>query len=151
MSKLTYLHKVMNQSLKDGEVTTYEEEIIDGPKGITVKLYSKSNGVMERIRISGKDDKYVMKVTEGDKTEETHLNKKELMEELKKNKKLKFAADFAKTQKGGSWLNRAGSSKKGSKSSKKGSMKSMGSKKAPKKGSKKGSKRGSKGKKRGSK
>ena len=147
MSKLTYLHKVMNQSLKDGEVTTYEEEIIDGPKGITVKLYSKSGGVIEKIRISGKDDKFIMKVTEGDKTEDTQLNKKELMEELKKNKKLKFAADFAKTQKGGSWLNRAGGSKKGSKSSKKGSN---GSKKGSK-GAKKGSKRGSKGKKRGSK
>lgn len=150
MSKLTYLHKVMNQSLKDGEVTTYEEEIIDGPKGITVKLYSKSNGVIEKIRISGKDDKFIMKVTEGDKTEDTQLTKKELMEELKKNKKLKFAADFAKTQKGGSWLNRPEMTKKGSKSSKAGSK---GMKKGSKgsRVSKKGSKRGSKGKKKGSK
>ena len=44
----------------------------------------------------------------------------------KKNKKLKFASEFAKTQKGGKWLNR---------------QKKSGSKK---RGSKKGSKRGSK-------
>ena len=41
MSKLNYLHKVINQSLKDGEVSTYEEVILDGPKGITIKMYSK--------------------------------------------------------------------------------------------------------------
>jgi len=148
MSKLTYLHKKMEQSIKNGEVTTYEEVILDGPKGVTVKLYSKSGGESEKIVITGKDDKFVMKTMIGDKKEEIQMNKKELIEELKKNKKLKFAADFAKTQKGGSWLNKSLERQK-KKGSKAGSKK--GSKSVKKAGSKKGSKKGSKGKKRGSK
>lgn len=103
-SALTYLHKVFNQSLKDGVVTTYEEIIIEGPKGITVKYYSKDGKNEEKITIFGKDDKFKMTIKEGDKKEEKTLTKEELMSELKKNKKLKFAADFTKTQKGGMWI-----------------------------------------------
>lgn len=136
MSQLSYLHKITNQSIKDGEKTTYEEMIIEGPKGITIKMYSKDKNGIEKIVINGKDDKFVMKTIENDKKDEKELSKDELITELKKNKKLKFAADFAKTQKGGALL-------KGSKSrSKKGSK--AGSKKGSKTGSKKGSKIGSK-------
>ena len=129
-SKLNYLHKVMNQFIKNDEVTTYEEVIIEGPKGITIKMYSKDKNGIEKIVISGSGDKFNMKIMEGDKKEEKTLNKTELMEELKKNKKLKFAADFTKTQKGGTWLARTKKgSKKGSKGSKKGAKGKRGSKK----------------------
>lgn len=144
MSKLTYLHKVINESIKNGEKMTYEELIIEGPKGITVKMFSKDKNGAERISISGKDDKFVMRTMVGDKKDEVTLTKDELVAELKKNKKLKFAAEFVKTQKGGAWLMR-GQVKSGSKNranskkSTKGKTKKTGSKRT---GSKKaGSKR----------
>jgi hypothetical protein len=136
----------MNQSMKDGEVSTYEEIIMDGPKGITVKLFNKDKNSVEKIVISGKDDKFTMRTMDGDKKDEKSLNRDELMNELKKNKKLKFAADFVKTQKGGDWLDLARSvkgTKRGSKrGSKKGSKSTTVSK--PKRGTKRGSKKGSK-------
>ena len=89
MSNLTYLHKVINQSVKNGEAVTYEETIKDGPKGITVIYFSKSKSGVEKISITGKDDKFLMKTIDGDKKDEKHINKKELLEELKKNKKLR--------------------------------------------------------------
>lgn len=106
MSKLNYLHKVLHQSLKDGVVTTYEEIILDGPKGVTIKYFSKSGSEQDKIKIVGKDDKFEITIQEGDKVEKKVLNKEEFIAELKKNKKLKFAADFTKTQKGGAWLER---------------------------------------------
>jgi hypothetical protein len=98
MSNLKYLHKVLNQSLKDGVSETYEETIIDGPKGVTVKMYKKDASGVERISINGKDDKFVMRTKKGDKEDEKTLSKDELMAELSKNKSLKFAAEFSKTQ-----------------------------------------------------
>lgn len=113
MSKPTYLHKLLTQSLKDGVVTTYEESIVEGSKGVYVKYFSKdATGKQEKITINGKDDKFVMIVKEGDKDEKKTLTKDELMTELKKNKKLKFAVDFTKTQKGGAWLERQKKSSK---------------------------------------
>ncbi len=131
MSKLTYLHKVINESIKNGEKITYEELIIEGPKGITVKMFSKDKNGAERISISGNDNKFVMRTMVGDKKDETHLTKDELVAELKKNKKLKFAAEFVKTQKGGAWLMRTVSKRVGSKKvgSKKVGSKRVGSKK----------------------
>ena len=156
MSNLTFLHKVLNQHMKNGEVTTYEEVIMDGPKGITVKLYSKDKNGVERISINGKDDKFTMRTIDGDKKNEVILDRDGLINELKKNKNLKFAAEFLKTQKGGEWLGRPKrASKKGSKkASRKGSRKQRGgelvleggakrrsSKKSSKRKSRKGSKR----------
>lgn len=120
MSKLNYLHKELKQSLKDGVVTTYEEVIIDGPKGVTIKYFSKDGNSEEKITINEKNGKFILKIKNGDKVDEKSLSKDEFIDELKKNKKLKFAADFVKTQKGGAWLNRpkkASSTKKVKKAS----------------------------------
>jgi hypothetical protein len=107
MPDLTYLHKVFNQSLKDGVVTTYEEQIIDGPKGVTIKFYSKDGKSEEKIQIMSKGDKFLMLTKDGEKKDEKTLSKDELLDELKKNKKLKFASDFAKTKKGETLLERS--------------------------------------------
>ena len=139
MSNLKFLHKVLTQSLKDGVSETYEESIIDGPRGITIKMFKKDSSGVERILIVSKDDKFIMKTKKGDKEDEKTLTKDDLMTELSKNKSLKFAAEFAKTQKGGKLF---GGRKGSKKSSKKASKKS--SKKASKKSSKKSSKKGSK-------
>lgn len=127
MSKLNFLHEVKNRSIKDDKVQVHEETIIDGPKGVTIKYYHKEGTDIEKISISGKDDSYKMVVISGGNKTEHTLSKSDVAKEIAKNKKLGFAKDFSKAQKGG---------KKGSKS-----------KKASKTGSKKGSKRrGSKSK-----
>ena len=133
---LKYLHRVVNESLKNGIKETYEEFIIQGEKGVTIKMFKKDANGMERIIISGKDDKYKMKTQKGDKKDEKELTLKEMLAELKSNKTLKFAAEFAKTQKGGKLFGGKKMSKKSSKTaSKKTSKKS--SKKVSKKSSKK--------------
>ena len=125
MSKYAYLHKVMNQFLKDGVVTTYEEMIIENAKGIEIKYFNKVGTKSEKIRIVGKGDKFEMTVQEDDKKDKKMLTKDELVAELKKNKKLKFAVDFSKTQKGGAWLNKSAKSKTKTKSKSKSKSMSM--------------------------
>jgi topoisomerase IA-like protein len=134
MSNLKFLHKVENRSFKDGVSKIHEESIVDGQRGISIKFFKKDDSGVERIHINGKDNKYVMKTRKGDKTDEKVLTKDELLAELNKNKSLKFAAEFAKTQKGGRIFGGKKSSKKMSKSSKKTSKKM--SKKSSKKVSK---------------
>src|SRR5690606_29147815 len=84
--------------------------------------------------LAGKGDKYVLKSNLNGVKEEKTLTKREMLDELSKNKKLKFAADFLKTQKGGALLRRIVHVMSRTKSKK-------GSKKGSRKGSKKGSKR----------
>jgi hypothetical protein len=150
-SNLTYLHKNVQQSVKDGKASTLEEIVVDGPRGLSVKYFHKSGDKVDKIVIFEKNGEFTMKTGDEEKT----LSKAELLEELKSNKKLKFAVEYAKTQKGGKDEKpeqpvQTGGAKKGSKkSSKKGSKKSSkkGSKKSSKKmvgGAKKGSKKSSK-------
>ena len=146
-SNLNYLYQNTQKSVKDGKVEVLEEIVIDGPRGLKINYYMKSGNTVEKIVIFGKDDSFKMKSIDGEKT----LSKTELLNEIKSNKKLKFASEFAKNQKGGNVMTGGAkkSSKKGSKkSSKKGSKKTSktmkGGKKSSKKGSKKSSKRTSK-------
>ena len=99
MSNLNYLHKVLNQTFKNGVSETYEESIIDGPRAISIKLLKKDATGVERILISGKDDKFTMKTKKGDKEEEYMLSKNEFLSVLNTNKSLKFASEYAKTKK----------------------------------------------------
>ena len=101
MSNLNYLHKVLNQTFKNGVSETYEESIIDGPRGITIKLFKVDATGVKRILISGKDDKFTMKTKKRDKEEEKTLSKDELLSVLNTNKSLKFASEYVKTQKDG--------------------------------------------------
>ena len=95
---LNYLYKNVQQTVKDSKSSTLEEMIIDGPKGLSIKYYSKLDNSIEKIVIFGKDNSYTMKID----NVENKLDKNELLEELKKNKKLKFASEYVKMQKGGS-------------------------------------------------
>jgi hypothetical protein len=122
---LKFLHKVLNETLKNGAREAYEEQIIDGPRGITIKLFKKDANGVEKILITGKDDSYKMKTQNGEKKDEKNFTLKEMLSELKNNKALKFAAEFAKTQKGGKLFGGKRPSKKTSKNvSKKTSKKS---------------------------
>jgi hypothetical protein len=130
MSKLNFLHDVKNRFIKDDKVQVDEEYIIDGPKGLTIKYYHKEGTEIEKITISGKDDNYKMVVISGGDKKETSLSKSDLAKEIGKNKKLGFAKDFLKTQKGGRKGSKAkkGSTTKKSSKTKKGSRTKKGSK-----------------------
>ena len=129
-NNLNYLYKNVQQCVKDGQSSTLEESVIDGPKGLSIKYYKKKGNDVEKIVIYGKVDSFTMK-TQDDQTGK-ELNKSELQAELKKNKKLKFTEEYVKLhlQKGGSTYTDAES----------GVIKKA-SKKSTKKGSKKGSKK----------
>lgn len=131
MSTVKYLHKVLNESVKDGKKTTYEESIIDGTKGLTLRFFKKSEKGVEKINIVEKNKKFFVKKIKGDKKEEHEFNREKVLEFIKKEENLAFAKEFLKTQTGGALLKRL---KSGSK---------KGSKAGSKKGSKKGSKRNS--------
>jgi topoisomerase IA-like protein len=92
---LTYLHKVLEQSVKDGKSFTHEESVIHGPRGLTIKYYYKKDDDVEKIVIYSKDGSFIMKTDKGEKT----LSKDELIKELDSNKKLKFALAYVKTSK----------------------------------------------------
>jgi len=132
---LKFLHKVLNESLKNGVRETYEEQIIEGPRGITIKMFKKDASGVERILIVGKDDSYKMKIQHGEKKNEKDLTLKEMLSELKNNKALKFAVEFSKTQKGGKLFGGRSKSKQSSKKT---------SKRSSKRSSKRTSKRNSK-------
>lgn len=145
MVDLTYLHNVINKTLANGVINTYEELIKEGPKGLVIKLYNKVGDKVEKLVLAGKGDSYTLKSNLNGTKEEKTLTKREMLDELSKNKKLKFASDFLKTQKGGALLKRIAHSMsrtKPKKTSKKDSKKS--SKKASKKISRKSSKKTSK-------
>ena len=140
--KLIFLHDLKHRSIDNDKKMTHEEFVIHGSKGLTIKYFHKDDKTSEKIVISERDGKYMMKSTIGESHEEKELSKDELVELLTKNKSLKFALSYVKGLKGSASLKR--SSKKSSKKvSKKGSKK--GSKKVSKKGSKKGSKKVKKG------
>ena len=136
MSEIKVLYDYRNLSLKNGKKVLDEEYVIEGEKGLKIKYYHKEDEDIEKIVITGSDDKYKMKYYKNkEEVVETEFNsEKELMTEIKKNKKLKFAVE---QMKGGAIKELEGGAKK--KSSKKASKKV--SKKASKKSSKKTSSR----------
>ncbi len=135
---LTYLHKVLEQSVKDGKSFTHEESVIHGPRGLTIKYYSKKDDDVEKIVIYSKDGSFIMKTDKGEKT----LSKDDLIKELDSNKKLKFALAYVKTSKASLSRTIKRASKKTSKRTSKKTSKRT-SKKTSKK-SKRSSKRSSK-------
>ncbi|AYV77977.1 MAG: hypothetical protein Edafosvirus3_55 [Edafosvirus sp.] len=129
----------MSKSNENRDVT--EQKLMETSNGLLIKYYNKEGDKKEKIVIFGKGDKFSMKEMSGDKSKETELTRDQLIEELKKNKKLKFALEYVKAQKGG--LKRGSRrNSRARKSSKKTSKR--GSRKGSRKGSKRRSRRGSK-------
>lgn len=139
MSSINILHDIRNLSIKNGKKVVEEEYVIQGDKGLKIKYYYKDEKKKEKITITGKDGKYMMKTIIDDKVDEKELDEKGLKAEMK-NSKLKFA----KEQLGGK-SSLSGSSSKvndlegGAKKRSKSGSKKSGSKKAgsKKRGSKK--------------
>jgi hypothetical protein len=93
-SNLTYLYKNVQQSVKDEKASTLEEIVVDGPRGLSVKYFHKSGDKVDKIVIFEKNGEFTMKTGNEEKT----LSKAELLEELKSNKKLKFALEYGEVK-----------------------------------------------------
>lgn len=124
-SSLTFLHKVLEESIKDGKKATHEEQVIHGSKGLTIKFYHKKDNKVEKISIRSEGDEYKMTHQDGDKKEEKTLSKKEMIDVVSKNKDLAFAKEYvSKHMKGGyRHMSRKSSRKASKKASKKASRK----------------------------
>ena len=92
MSSINILHDIRNLSIKNGKKVVEEEYVIQGEKGLKIKYYYKDDKKKEKITITGKDGKYMMKSIVDDKVDEKELDEKGLKAEMK-NSKLKFAKE----------------------------------------------------------
>lgn len=129
MSVINLLHDVHDVSIIDGKKMTFEEYLIQGDKGLKIKYFKKNDKGAEKIVITGKDNKFLMrKIKDKDIVEEKELSYADMMKELKE-KKFEFALKLLKTVKKG--LEGGAKRSKKSKSSKK-SKKSKSSKKTKK-------------------
>lgn len=98
---LTFLHKNKSQHFNGIESETHEESIVATSDGkIIIKFYVKNSKGVSKILIVGNGDSFKMKDENGERA----ITKAEMLNEVKNNKNLKFALDFIKTQKGGSYL-----------------------------------------------
>ena len=126
MSNITYMMKNKDETIKDGVRTVKDVSIIDGTRGLSIKLYEEDSkkGTKTKTLIIKEGDKYIVKKTnDGQTTEETLNSLKELQAYVKKN--LNFAETYVNTMKGGRRkLSRKSSRKTSRKLSKKSSRKS---------------------------
>ena len=147
-SKLTYLHEKTHKEIKNDTVTILEEEVKDGPKGISFKFYQKKGGNILKVKgyQAGPDGNFKVMITkDGDKKESTDLSLADVIKMIKTMKDLDFAVKYlsgSKKQTGGYYHYTARVTSRGKRKSKKGSKK--GSKKRSRKGYRKGSRKGSK-------
>jgi hypothetical protein len=134
MSSINILHDIRNLSIKNGKKVVEEEYVIQGEKGLKIKYYYKDEKKKEKITITGKDGKYIMKTIIDDKVDEKELDEKGLKDEMKKSK-----LKFAKEQLGGKSSAQINDLEGGAKKRSKSGSKKSGSKKAgsKKRGSKK--------------
>ena len=118
MSKIDILHNYKLESIKNGKKIVDEEFFIKGEKGMTIKFYHKEDDNKEKILITGKNGKYIMKTQGKDKeVTEKELDEEGLKKELK-SPKLKFAKDLFKGSSSDKLIGgvkKAGSKKSGSK------------------------------------
>jgi len=92
--KLIFLHDLKHRSIDNDKKMTHEEFVIHGSKGLTIKYFHKDDKTSEKIVISERDGKYMMKSTIGESHEEKELSKDELVDLLTKNKSLKCFCHF---------------------------------------------------------
>ena len=105
MSQIIKIHKVETKEIKNGVVIKHEENIIDGTKGLSFKLFDQKGDAKEKYYGKSNPDgtfNFVI-IMDNKKDEIDKLTLVELIEELKKIKGLKFVIDYLASikQKGG--------------------------------------------------
>jgi hypothetical protein len=98
MSKPKFVHEDKKSSLVDGKKEVHEEFIIDGDEGLFIKFFQQEGDKSEKITIKSKGSKFSMITSKGkdDKGKEEELTHDELVKELSKNNKMKFAIDYVR-------------------------------------------------------
>ena len=97
----TFIHKKSETDVKDGKVVVYDEKIIDGPKGVIVKLYSKSNNKILDIVGGERDGVFFLNISEPGKEKKVHekLTKAKFIKELEGFSEMAFSLDYLKKMK----------------------------------------------------
>jgi hypothetical protein len=100
MGKLTFLHHVMTKNISGDKKITHEEKVVHNERGISFAYFHKEGNNQEKIKgRSNADGTYTLVIFKGDKKDEKIMSKSELLDELKKNKDLKFALTYIKDAK----------------------------------------------------
>ncbi len=100
MSGPTYLHHEQSKQIKNGKVTIHEEQVIDGPKGLSFKLYKRDGDKKEKIvGKRNKDGTFTIIHIKGDKKDSNNYTVEELKKEIKKHKELDFVNKYVSTAK----------------------------------------------------
>ena len=114
---LIFLNKSLTVTFENGQPHTHEETVSESKEdGLKIKYYDKKGEVVDLVLITSKGNEFLLVVG----SEEKIITKEELVKEVKNNKKLTFALNFVKSQKGGARhpLKRASKASKRSKASK---------------------------------
>jgi hypothetical protein len=97
--ELTYLHKKSHTEVKAGKVMVVEEQVKDGPKGISFKFYQKKDNKVTKVVGFQMNGKFTLKITRDGKNEpeKTGLGKTEVLKALSSMKDLEFATKYLST------------------------------------------------------
>lgn len=124
---LKFLHRADMKTIKDGNTYISEEKVAEDDRGLVIKYYVKDGDRIDKVLIVGKDNKFkLLETVNGEKKPEVEMTESEMMSYLGRDKRLKFAKDVLKSQKGGALLDKLkhGSRKKSRKMSRSKSRKS---------------------------
>lgn len=143
MSKPTFLHQVYQKSIVDDKITEHEESIIDGPKGLTFKMFHREGDNKEKIiGRREKDGKIKIKIMKDNDVSEKEMDLDEFKKFVKKEKSLAFTVDYVTGLKGGARHKKASTKRSSRKGTKRHSRKRVSRKASrPKTRSKKSSKK----------
>jgi hypothetical protein len=88
MSNVTYRYEQSYSFLKKGEKNTIREQVIDGPKGISIMFLKKKGEDFYKFYIKETEkDKYLLKEKKNDNDEtEKNIDEKAVLKLLKENK-----------------------------------------------------------------
>lgn len=99
-STLTYKYVNNTNTLSNGKKTYLEENLFDGPKGVSFKYYNKVDDVVIKYAAKQEDDMFLLYTKENDKEDRTNITRKDLMSFLKKKAPmLNFVVDYLKKKK----------------------------------------------------
>jgi hypothetical protein len=100
-SLLTYLHKKSEEKREGDNYSMVEEQVLNGPKGISFKFYNKKNDKTIKINAMQTNGKFILKVTKDNKVtlDKTDLDMPALLNLIKDMSEVAFAVKYLKDSK----------------------------------------------------